>query len=79
MLRTRVFGCVCTCPLWTNSDFEALFSERLKVPMSRLTFPMGVAACAAGIFHTSREVNQWLLLQMAVPCLKLACNACTSG
>jgi hypothetical protein len=43
--------------------------------MSCLTFPVDVAACAAGILHTISEVNQRLLPQMAVPCFKLACSA----
>ena len=36
---------------------------------------MDHAACAAGVFCTIREVNRRLLPQMAVPRLKLACNA----
>ena len=73
--KTQAFFHKALLPTVADSDLVDLFSERLKLPMSRLPFPMDVAACAAGLLHTIWAVNKWLLPQVAVPCLKLACNA----
>ncbi len=73
--KTQAFFHKAFPPTMTDNDFVDLFTQRLTVAMSRLPFPMDAAACATSIFHTIWAVKQWLLPQMAAPCLKLARNA----
>ena len=49
------------------------------VVFDRIPFPTDARACAAGLLNIIREVNRRFLPQMAVPILKLACNAWQFG